>query len=353
MLSPVGNAYANEESLDDAKKRIAQLEQEVLFLKKENKQLHTVHATSNSTHKNLSKSSAILQAAAIPRIIKGDEKIVSSSRGFEGFYIGANAGYGGGELDNNYTALLGTTGYDQNNAPTNAAQAISGLNSTRMGGALAGIQFGYNLRGWNSLVLSGEADFQWSDVASRSTNSNQNYITNITRDSFNGGPVISSSDIRTGLRWFGTVRARIGYDFGNIMPYITAGLAYAHSQSQNYNSFTFVSQYIGTFTSGGSKQGQSLSGNNSSTKLGWTAGGGIEYKILDNLSLRSEYLFTRYGAPTDPLLIQAKLASWYSTTSSLGYQSNVFNPYNVHQVRFGVNYHLDLAQAQSAIKAAY
>ena len=145
ILYPIGAALASEETLDDAKKRIAQLEQEVLILKKENKQLHKVHPVSSAPRKNTNNSAAVLQTDTNSRIIKGDEKIVSSGRGFEGFYIGANAGYGGGELDNNYTVLYGTAGYDQNSGSAiNAAQAGNGSTTSRMGGALAGIQAGYN-----------------------------------------------------------------------------------------------------------------------------------------------------------------------------------------------------------------
>ena len=34
-----------------------------------------------------------------------------------------------------------------------------------MGGALAGIQAGYNYALWKKLIVSGETDLQWSDVS--------------------------------------------------------------------------------------------------------------------------------------------------------------------------------------------
>jgi outer membrane immunogenic protein len=53
---------------------------------------------------------------------------------------------------------------------------------------------------------------------------------------------------------FGTVRGRLGYAWERVLPYVTAGLAIADSET------------------------------------GWTAGGGIELAVSDNVSLRGEYL---------------------------------------------------------------
>jgi len=33
----------------------------------------------------------------------------------------------------------------------------------------------------------------------------------------------------------------------------------------------------------------------STTQTGWVLGGGLEYGVLDNLSVRTEYLYTDYG----------------------------------------------------------
>jgi outer membrane immunogenic protein len=57
-----------------------------------------------------------------------------------------------------------------------------------------------------------------------------------------------------GTDTFGTVRGRLGYAWERVMPYVTAGLAIADAET------------------------------------GWTAGGGVELAVSDNVSVRGEYL---------------------------------------------------------------
>lgn len=71
----------------------------------------------------------------------------------------------------------------------------------------------------------------------------------------------------------GSLRARLGYAVApNIMPYVTAGGA---AQSVK-------------LTEGGA--------SDRNTHLGWTAGGGVDVKITDNVFARGEYRYTDLGS---------------------------------------------------------
>lgn len=135
-----------------------------------------------------------------------------------GFYLGANAGYG-----------WGTAGW-----------------SPDIDGFIGGLQAGYNWQGASPFVIGVETDIQYSDV---------------------------SSGVYT-LDYFGTLRARLGYAFDQILVYGTGGFAYGS----------------GTYETWGL--------SNSKNQTGWTIGGGAEYAINNNWSLKGEYLYVDLGDAT-------------------------------------------------------
>ena len=99
-----------------------------------------------------------------------------------GFYVGANAGYGWGNVNANGFANVGD-----------------------LDGFVGGGQVGYNYQ-MGQFVLGLEADLQAADLSSGN----------------NLGLVGVKTD------YFGTVRARVGVAFDRFMPYITGGWAYGN-----------------------------------------------------------------------------------------------------------------------------
>ena len=73
--------------------------------------------------------------------------------------------------------------------------------------------------------------------------------------------------------WLATIRGRAGYAIDRILVYGTGGVAF-RDLSQNASVAGF-----GTFFSA------------SSVNVGWTAGAGIEAAVLQNVTVRAEYLF--------------------------------------------------------------
>lgn len=204
---------------------------------------------------------------------------------WSGLYIGLNAGYGGGDVNYNH--------YSAGVLDNSGSLSSSGF----LGGGTAGVN--YQFPGTN-YVVGVEGDFDGSTVR-----------TNAGGYDIGGGAIPND----TKLDWFATARARFGYAFGNILPYVTGGA-----------SFGRVDQY--RVEPGGDPFGNFSVG---STRTGWTAGAGIEYQVTRNLSVKAEYLHVDLGP------------QYYQTPGELA-----FAPANDHSahptlnvVRAGVNWRFE------------
>jgi outer membrane immunogenic protein len=98
---------------------------------------------------------------------------------------------------------------------------------------MGGGQIGYNWQYSPLIVLGLEADFQ--GALEKDSNTLTNPITASVPITLNGmfegfSPVAATAvtDYTTKIEWFGTARVRIGYVWGNgnVMSYLTGGLAY-------------------------------------------------------------------------------------------------------------------------------
>ena len=162
-----------------------------------------------------------------------------------GPYLGGNLGYGFGSTTNN---------------PTKP----SGIN----GGITAGINFKSS-----ALVIGLEGDLQGSNAD----------------DTF--APWKFSNP------WFGTLRGRVGYAFGNVLLYGTAGLAFGGLRAERIGSLS-----------------------ESRTTAGWTAGVGAEYGFAPNWTAKVEYLY-----------VDLSDSRFALTGAQNGYEFGL--------IRLGVNYH--------------
>lgn len=134
----------------------------------------------------------------------------------------------------------------------------------------------------------------------------------------------------------GTLRARLGYDLGKFLPYITAGFAYGNVSNDSLG----LQQNIYANNSGGqSVSFGSATTNSSELTTGWAAGAGAEYIVADNWSVKGEYLFTQLGnlnVSGYPAAMSTMNTPALAGTSVL---NGVIGPWSVHQARVGLNYH--------------
>ncbi len=182
---------------------------------------------------------------------------IMATYNWTGFYVGIQGGYGFG--DNTHTNGVVTSGKINNN------------------GGMIGGTIGYNHQ-INSMVLGLEADIAYASFKDST-------LTNC-----------AAPGCKTEVRWFGTGRARLGYAIDRFMPYITGGVAFGDVRAS-------AGAFVGT-----------------STRTGWTIGGGVEAAVLQNVTLKAEYLYYDLGRFT------------YSSAANLSTTTKG------HIVRAGVNY---------------
>lgn len=129
--------------------------------------------------------------------------------------------------------------------------------STSASGVIGGAHIGYNYQLTNNLVAGLEGD-----VEGTSTKATTVY------PAFNG--VYNEGTL-------GSLRGRVGYAFDRALFYATGGVAVG-GITDNYKGSAGVSTH---------------------TRIGYTIGGGVEYAIDHNWSVRAEYRYTDLGHSTD------------------------------------------------------
>ena len=90
---------------------------------------------------------------------------------------------------------------------------------------------------------------------------------------------------KNSLSWLGTTRARLGFvatPDNRLMIYATGGVAYGGGNSQ--------------FSVFDATTGSIFSGNPSSSRVGWMIGGGVEYAVTNNITIKGEYLYADLGS---------------------------------------------------------
>lgn len=216
-----------------------------------------------------------------------------------GFYIGGNVGGHWG------TDKITTTTQSGGGFTVAGAAAVDAASPTSLHpeGIIGGVQAGYN---WqvNTYLLGLEADANWlSGKASRT---------------LTGIPVVAAGDFMTDsteATFLATVRPRIGVVYDRALLYATGGLAIGTVKTSDL--FAGFGGTVFKTTS------------NTTTRTGWTVGGGLEYAFANNWSAKLEYLFVDLGS-FDTIIPSSALGAPDSTTVHHKYTDNI--------ARVGLNY---------------
>jgi len=153
----------------------------------------------------------IVEAPAAP--------VVAVSGNWDGPYLGVFAGYAAADMED------GGVTYD-------------------IDGWLLGVNAGVNFTLTDGVVAGVVGDIAWSGQEG------------------DGVPI--------DIDWSGSVRGLVGFDGGSFLPYLTAGLAFAHVD---------------------------VAGDDA-TQVGWTAGVGVKFAVSEDLSLDAQYRYSDYGDHT-------------------------------------------------------
>jgi len=179
-----------------------------------------------------------------------------------GPYAGFHLGYGWGNADTYVDPL--PPGIPGDQVPSTLSPHPSGI--------VGGAQAGYNYQ-MGCFVVGIEADLSASGMSGSQ---------NVSPIIFGGGvPVAGILSAQESINWFGTVRPRLGYTVKpNVLVYATGGLAYG-DVSYSANTNFVVQQFPASL---------------STTKVGWTLGGGVEYAVSKCWTVKAEYLYMDLGS---------------------------------------------------------
>lgn len=181
-----------------------------------------------------------------------------------GFYLGGHAGGGWGDADtwipSHPTFTVETSGF------------------------VGGVHGGYNHQ-MGRLVLGIEGD--WS-------------ASNVDGDHLSGGS--NSERYSVEENWRASIRGRVGYAADRALFFATAGVAWVDLDTQYLHPGSSPSEVRGT------------------TATGFTVGGGAEYALSNNWSLRGEYLYSSYD------------------TERFAHNGPSDVDYTTHELRAGISY---------------
>ena len=235
-----------------------------------------------------------------------------------GFYVGVNAG--GLWTSGSRSTTLYNYGLD-----TGFGNYYPGGLGSGSTGFIGGGQAGYN---WQSgaAVFGVETDFDWTSAKKNFSYSSNPYaaLPGAGYGIYNGDIVNVNASAK--LNWLGTTRARIGFvatPDNRLMFYGTGGVAYGGGSgylnvADSYNNFYWH-------------------GSPSSSRVGWTIGGGVEYAVTNNITIKGEYLYYNLGSSTFnayPTYLNTPAANYFGT----GTYTHTKFTYDGSIFRAGLNY---------------
>jgi outer membrane immunogenic protein len=223
----------------------------------------------------------VLVSAALGALFIGSQSaraadVYDPAYDWSGFFIGLHAGYAWGDFD--YNSVGAAT--HQLDDFTNALDKADGF--------VGGFTSGYNFQ-TGSFVLGYESSFSIADV-------NDDFVT-------------PDPEWHADLDWYSLHRARFGWAIDNVMPFIAGGLAVG---SIEVSAFDNVVPAAGT-------------AKDTDLNFGWTIGGGVEWGVTENISVKAEYAYVDFGS------------SKYNLSDNAFFNTERVD-LDMHVVRVGVNW---------------
>jgi outer membrane immunogenic protein len=206
------------------------------------------------------------QAADMP--LKAPPRAAPVYNDWTGFYLGVHGGYGWGK---------GTP----DDASAIAELTDSPFHNPKPKGGVFGGHAGYN---WQTGRFVGGLEVDYSFAKLKETQSfSYQYPVDCDDNNENCSYDTNSRTLSSKVDALASARARAGFLVSDsLLAYGTAGIGWARSQASA--TFTNCLQCdTETFTA-------------KSNNFGWVAGGGLEYKLTQNILLRGEYLHYDFGS---------------------------------------------------------
>jgi outer membrane immunogenic protein len=215
-----------------------------------------------------------------------------------GWYAGVNVGASFGSVKTDFNATPVTVVANSIPTPSSFTIPFGFTNREYPDGFMGGGQIGYNWQYSPLIVVGVEADFQGAVEKDDNTFTNNFSVpptVGLASLTATGTTVL---DYSTKIDWFGTVRARIGYVWGNgqVMSYLTGGLAYGEVKINGTS--TTSGTITGTTPSPSFSTTHAIGHSNVNT--GWVAGYGTEGRLGNsNWTWKVEGLYMGLGTIDD------------------------------------------------------
>ena len=239
---------------------------------------------------------------------------------WSGAYVGVNLGSGWRQPVDFVTTMPSCTDFTTCfivDPDTGLASALGTGRSTRASGATGGFQAGYNYQ-FGAAVAGVELDWEYFK---RTSSLGPNVGISSIIDG--GAPLLVSNEVAS--TWLATIRGRLGFAWDRLLVYATGGVA-----------FTDV-RYTQTVTTSLLITGATVVNVVTETKSGVTVGGGAEYALWNNLTLRAEYLYAQFTGVSGTSVLQFANSfpppAFFSNPVA-GSTGNLHD----HIVRVGLNY---------------
>jgi len=138
----------------------------------------------------------------------------------------------------------------------------------------------------------------------------------------------------------GSVRGKLGFAWDRVLVYGTGGVAFGGFSSNLYLNGISVAD------------NPFLIGNRffSNDRVGWTAGGGVQYAVTDNWWVFVEYRYTSFGGFNNPL------SNFFSPGGALlntAFVNNSVSRFNENQVQAGFSYRFNLLPPPAPVVSKY
>jgi outer membrane immunogenic protein len=259
-----------------------------------------------------------------------------------GFYVGGNIGvsFGRANTDFNVAPVTATFTIGTSSGIFSTPGFAGSHEITEPSGFIGGGQIGYNWQFSPIWVAGLEADIQGADEKDSIT-----LTSNFTGSGgFTSGPLAGDAASVTGttvlnyqtkIDWFGTVRGRFGYVWGNgaVLSYVTGGLAYGKVDFEGTNTVSgSISPLLCRGTCPLAPFSLTRAIGHSQINTGWTIGSGTEGKLLiPGWTYKIEYLYVDLGTLNDPDEI-------INSTNASGGQITTHTHFTDNIIRAGLNY---------------
>jgi len=217
-----------------------------------------------------------------------------------GIYIGGQVGYAWGTQRANVLLPGGTTIF----------------NSYSAEGVIGGAHVGYNYQ-VNQWVLGIEGSVDGTSIS-------KTFIPGTVFPAALGFPAGFGATYTTSAPIEGSIRGRLGVAWDRVLLYATGGAAFAGVQATYSSPFASVTQ--------------------SSTRVGWTVGGGVEYAVTNNWSVYAEYRYSDFGSYSH------SPTSVFATAVLAGAPVTVNRHFTQNQVQVGFSYRFSAPPAPVVAK---